>query len=324
MFGHKWVQAPATIMADQTTEQGPNVEHEYVIDVQAPRSGVVQKTIKLPGGFMFPVGTVISVQYDVKSGEVRFDPDNQQVTLSAAGPARAAGFGAGGRGGLGAIMSAAAGGGGLMQVLNAALQASGSSAQLPPGAEPQIAALLQTMRSGDKSQRLAAITQLRQMAASLGVTDMAALGGLGGLGGLLGQAGGEARIPEMFGPGGPGPAGPGGPGAPAAPGPFGPAGAGGTGPASPAAPPGGFFGQVPPAGGQASPAAPPGGFGPGQPAGGPAAPPGGFFGQAQQAAPDGGGTGQAERLSRLQALHDQGLLSSTEFQAQRQRIIEET
>jgi hypothetical protein len=142
-------------------------------------------------------------------------------------------------------------------------------------ASPEMAQLVQKIRSGDPAQRAAALAELRQRAAS-----------------------GNLPLPGAASPGAPGGTGPAGSAAQAGS----PAPAGAFGIPGPAPSP---FDPVSPINTFGSPAAP------GQPGG---------LGDSFSA---GARTDQAERLTRLKALKDKGLLSLIEYETQRQRILNE-
>ncbi len=90
MLGHKWEQAQGTIVEALTGPAGSRgiaaamqVEHRYVVEVRRPTGEVVRGTVidRSPGGY--GVGTIIGVEVHSKSGEMRLDPSQQIVSVSA-------------------------------------------------------------------------------------------------------------------------------------------------------------------------------------------------------------------------------------------------
>ena len=90
MLGNKWEQAQGTIIDAQTgprTGRGVGaamqVEHRYVVEVRKPTGEVIRGTVidTSPGGYA--VGTVIGVQVHTKSGNMRLDPNQRVVSVSA-------------------------------------------------------------------------------------------------------------------------------------------------------------------------------------------------------------------------------------------------
>jgi hypothetical protein len=267
---------------------------------------VFRATINAPADIQAPVvGAVVGVEVEVKTGKVRLDPHSTMGTLRAVGGMLEAaqqarlqaeyggalaasgaqgGMGGGpGAGGAGPAGPAGAAAGPMQQALFTAFGQNGRGIAVTAG--PELAQLAQQIRSGDPAQRAAALAELRQRAAS---------------GGLM--------PPGMASPGAPGGFGPAAPaGTPGASGPAGAFGEPGPAPSTfdPVSPINTFNGPVSPAG-------------PGSP-GGLGSPPGGLGGSFSA----GARTDQAERLTRLKALRDQGLLSLVEYETQRQRILNE-
>jgi len=354
MFGHKWERAQATVVearADNRSPAGTLGGHEYIVDVRKPTGEVFRASIRHPGGINPPaVGTVISVEFEAKTGNVRFDPRDHKLSLGAVAsalkvaeqlgfqaagdpggtttPADPAGSAGAGRPGSGEAAAA----GPMQQALLAALQNRAAGAQAMAG--PEAGQMLQSLMSGDRNQRAAAIAQLRQLRAS---------GGLGALaGGLAAQASppGTASPPSPAGGPAPSTFDPAPP--PAAPSTFDPIGSTSS-PSSfpqsdqsrfPASNPSTFsqpgnpstFGPI----GTPAASSKPSTF---DPIGAPSASstpstfdpisPINTFSNPGSSFSGVGGSNKTERIARLQALRDQGLLSNQDFETQRQQIIDE-
>lgn len=203
MLGNKWESAQGTIVDSQTLPGSGRglgamqVEHRYVIEVRRPTGEVIRGTVtdKSPGGY--GVGTVIGVEVHTKSGEMRLDPSQQVISVSAMMNAAGQMPGLGGPVG---PYSHGAPGGNVLHVLGPGGQ--DLSIQFDPG---QIAGLAQAIRSGDPAARQAAMNQLRvlrdqargQVAAQPGAGP-AFPGGApaapGGPVGASGQGGAEHRL----------------------------------------------------------------------------------------------------------------------------------
>jgi len=97
MFGRGWVAAQATIVARSPSkgllgakvrgQAGQEIRYDFVVDVEPPEGSPTfrsefegpwdQNTV---GGFKAPdVGTVVRVQFNPKTGEVKFDPADRTV-----------------------------------------------------------------------------------------------------------------------------------------------------------------------------------------------------------------------------------------------------
>jgi hypothetical protein len=307
MFGSKWEVAAATIVAARSgapAKRGTPAGLELVADVRRATGEVFRATIPVPADTPpLAPGAVVRVEIEVKTGNVRIAPLTAMSALRAVGTALKAAEQARLQGGYGAAGYGAAG----------------------PGGTP------------------AAIVIGSPGAVATGLAGPAADGGQpGGLAAAALAARRQAMIaayhtasPVVFTATGPVPAGP----PPAGFLAFSPgtAFAGSSVPGGPV--PGNPFSSGAVAGGPVR-----AGFAPGDPipAGGTAPGPGTAAGG--DPSPAGGGPGgspvpgspvpgspvpgdqqasHAERLSRLQELRDQGLLSPAEYEQQRQRILNE-
>jgi hypothetical protein len=162
MLGHKWEQAQGTIVEVLNGPAGSRgiaaamqVEHRYVVEVRRPTGEVVRGTVidRSPGGY--GVGTIIGVEVHSKSGEIRLDPSQQIVSVSAM--MNAAGQMPGFGGPVGPYSHGPASDN-VMHVIGPGGQ--DLPIQFDPG---QIAGLAQAIRSGDPVARQAAMDQLRQL-----------------------------------------------------------------------------------------------------------------------------------------------------------------
>ena len=297
MFGHKWEPAEGTIVEVRPAEtafgraSGHGLGPVYAVDVRQANGEVVRATVTGPAGPPLAVGTTVRLEVNAKSGEARFDPN--------AGNLRA--------GGVRDAMK-------LAEQIRQAQRAGGAAAAaaalsgLPQGMHIQpgmpgqpgvpgmrvvgggeAAELMQELLSGNATDRAAAIERLRGLRS-----------------GAAGQAGAAAGPANPLTP-------PGGFNPPPA---FDQAGAFSTPPAPSTFDPIGSFSTPPapstfdPAGGFSTPPAPStfdpvGGFGAT-----------GSVGQAGQSS-------AADRIARLQELQNKGLITAPEFEAQRQRILDE-
>jgi Short C-terminal domain len=162
MLGNKWEQAQGTIVEAQTAPvsgrgvaAAMQVEHRYVVEVRRPTGEVIRGTVidKSPGGY--GVGTVIGVEVHSKSGEMRLDPSQQIVSVSAMMNAagQMPGFG-------GPVGPYSHGGprGNVMHVIGP------GGMELPIQIDAaEVGRLAQAIRSGDPVARQAAMNQLREL-----------------------------------------------------------------------------------------------------------------------------------------------------------------
>ncbi len=162
MLGNKWEAAQGTVVDAQS---GPvsgrgiaaamQVEHRYVVEVRRPTGEVIRGTVidTSPGGYA--VGTLIGVEVHSKSGEMRIDPSQQVVSVSAMINA------AGQMPGFGSPVgpySGGAQGSHVVRVLGPGGQ------ELPIAFDPgEMSALAQAIRSGDPAARQAAMNRLREL-----------------------------------------------------------------------------------------------------------------------------------------------------------------
>ncbi len=298
MLGHKWEPAQGTIVQARS---GPasghghgaasHREHHYVIEVRKPTGEVIRGNVTEKNILAHAVGTTIGVEVHSKTGEVRIDPsartDSVRTMVDMAQQMRGGQdpAGAGGMPGAGR-----AGGLGASASGGDVLRVLGPDGQeLPIHMESgEIGKLAEALRSGDPAARQAAMERLREL------RDRAR----------------NRTAHEVAGP------------KPAAEGFSGSSGPGSSddigGPGTQATPedafgePAGFSSFHEPAG-----------FSPvGQPAApGPRAPTPSTF----SAFDTSGGQGSVEeRLARLKQLLDKGIVTESEFQAQRQQIINGT
>lgn len=294
MFGHKWEPAEGTIVEIRPAEtafgraSGHGLGPVYVVDVRQANGEVVQATVTGPPGPPLAVGTAVRLEVNAKSGEVRFDPN--------AGNFRAGGV----RDAMklaeqirqaqraGGAAAAAAALSGLPQGMHIQQGMPGQPGApgMHVGGGGEAAELVQELLSGNATDRAAAIERLK---------------------GIRSGAAGQAGVPAnpLTPPGGfnPPPA-------------FDQAGAFNTPPAPSTFDPVGSF-NTPPAPSTSGPA---GGFDQ-PPAPSTFDPVGGFgtTGSAGQA----GQSSAADRIARLQELQNKGLITGPEFEAQRQRILDE-
>jgi hypothetical protein len=92
VFGHKWESARGTVvetLIEQTTVDGMPGLHQvpvYVLDVPKPSGEHVRAQVKgVPGmSTDLAAGTLISVEVNAKTGELRFSPDHIKASLATA------------------------------------------------------------------------------------------------------------------------------------------------------------------------------------------------------------------------------------------------
>lgn len=162
MLGNKWEQAQGTIVDAQTAPRtgrgvggAMQVEHRYVVKVCKPTGEVIRGTVidTSPGGYA--VGTVIGVQVHTKSGEMKLDPNQQVVSVSAMINTMDQLAGLGGPIG---PYSHGPSAGNVLRILGPGGQ------ELPVQMDPgEISRLAQAIRSGDPATKQAAMNQLRDM-----------------------------------------------------------------------------------------------------------------------------------------------------------------
>jgi len=336
MLGHKWEPAQGTIVEAQGGPVPGHVhggaahrEHRYVIEVRKPAGEVIRGNVAEKSLFGYPVGSTIGVEVNSKTGEIRLDSsahaDRIQAVMQATeqmrggmGGGGAAGI-AGGAAGMAALAdvlrSAAASGAGSMHVMGPG----GQDVSLSDDQQAEIRSLALSMLGGDSAARRAAAERLRQIKAEAGGGGMHIGPGEGFSGhgisghgisgqGISGQGFGDEGLSGRSGPatfdnvGAPKPPIP--PATPSSPATFAPQVTGAFGePADsssfgqPSAPD--LYPHVSPA-----PVGSPSTFGSG----------GSFDFRV------GDGTTE-QRIAKLQQLLDRGILTESEFQAQRQQII---
>ena len=276
--------------------------HVYLIHVLLPSGQVTRATVRGSSGVPLPIGTVVAVEVNRTSQAIRFDPQ-----ASTPAGAMAAGISASMHSPrstaealkLAATLRAqmASGGPAAAAAAAAAAMQHGTGTAAGPGMHvvggPEAAQLMQEMFSGDPAQRAAAIEHLRQLRSGMaaGVTGHTAADG------IPPTAPGSFTTPSTFDP-------------------VTPSGSFST-PATP-----GTFGQVtPPSFSTPSTfdqVTPPGSFAaPVTPSTFDAVSPINTFAS-------GSGAGSpADRIAKLQELRDKGLITAPEFEAQRQRILDE-
>jgi hypothetical protein len=323
VFGHKWEPAEGTVVECRpdemalagTTDQSP--VHVYVVDVRKANGQVERATVRGSAGMPLAVGTMVRLEINAKTGEARFDPSARNVrtgsvrdAIRLAEQVRHAQRAGGGAAAVAAALSGMPQGIGIQQAGPG--QPGGPGMRVVSGGEA--AELMQELLSGNAGDRAAAIEKLQS---------------------LRSQAAGQAGTPDPMNPSGgfnPPPTFDqvGGFNAPPTPSSFGPVGGFNTPPAPSSFDPVGGFNPPPapsfdPVGNFDPPPAPSsfdqaGNFDP---------PPipntfdqaGGFgtsgsFGQAGQSS-------AADRIAKLQGLRDKGLITPSEFDVQRQRILDE-
>jgi putative oligomerization/nucleic acid binding protein len=162
MLGNKWEQAQGTIVDAQTVPKtgrgvgaAMQVEHRYVVEVRKPTGEVISGTVidTSPGGYA--VGTVIGVQVQTKSGDMKLDPNQRVVSVSAM--INTMDQLAGLEGPIGPY-SHGPSAGNVLRILGPGGQ------ELPVQMDPgEISRLAQAIRSGDPATKQAAMNQLRDM-----------------------------------------------------------------------------------------------------------------------------------------------------------------
>jgi hypothetical protein len=356
VFGHKWETVRGTVVASRLGQApAAGTQHQeriYAIDVLRANGSTLRAEVTALA-FMnaeLPVGSVVQLEWNPKTDEVRFDPHHPvartpsvREAMRVARDLRGEMAGGGLAGAIAGLAEAAAEGklgpgvhvtAGSTEIhMSGAteIHVSGAAQARMVGGE-QTAELMQALMAGG-AERAAAIEKMRQIK-----TDM------------LAQSGHAPATPP---PGVPGQARHPGPAAPPAPEGFSSSGGPSTfdevQAAPPVAPPvqpvppaaavpptfsspapafgtpnPAFGSQAPPFTPPAAPAAPPSFGQPTQPGGGFGSTPQGSFGAFNDSF--GGSFGQdtkAERVARLQDMRDRGQLSQEQFDAQRQQIMDE-
>jgi hypothetical protein len=166
MLGHKWEPAQGTVIEAQAHHH----ERRYVIEVRTPTGELIRGNVTVKSGFPHPVGAVIGVEMNSKSGEMRIDPNARTESIrgmmQAAEQMRASAGAAGTAGALGGAASIAAlasalggaSGGGAVHVMGPDGQ------ELPVHMNPgDITNLAQAIRSGDPAARQAAVDRLHEL-----------------------------------------------------------------------------------------------------------------------------------------------------------------
>jgi hypothetical protein len=298
MFGHKWERAAATIIEARSgipSKAGAMPGYEFVAEVRKVTGEVFRATINAPAQIQAPaVGAVVSVEVEAKTGQVRLDPHSTMGTLRAVGGMLKAAqqarwqaeYGAQAASGTPGGMGGGPGPGGM--------GAPGAA----PG--PMQQALFTAFGQNGQGIAVTASPEMTQLAQKIRSGDPAQRAAA--LAELRQRAtAGNLPLPGMASPGTPGGIGPA--GASGSPAPAGTFGAPGPAPST--------FDPVSPINTFNSPVSPVSPVIPGHPGG---------LGDSFSA---GARTDQAERLTRLKALKDQGLLSLVEYESQRQRILNE-
>ncbi len=167
MLGHKWEPAQGTVIEAHAHHH----ERRYVIEVRTPTGELIRGNVTEKGGFPHPVGAVVAVEMHSKSGEMRIDPnartdsirgmmqvaEQMRASAGAAGPAGAVG-GAASIAALASALGAASQGGAAVHIMGPDGQ------ELPVHVNPgDIANLAEAIRSGDPAARQAAADRLHQL-----------------------------------------------------------------------------------------------------------------------------------------------------------------
>lgn len=167
MLGHKWEPAQGTVIEAQAHHH----ERRYVIDVRKPTGELVRGNVTEKGGFPHPVGAVVAVEINSKTGEMRIDPNARTDSIhgmtQVAEQMRASAGVAGTAGAVGGAASIAA----LASALGAASQGGAAvhvmgpdGQELPVHMNPgDISNLAQAIRSGDPAARQAAVDRLHEL-----------------------------------------------------------------------------------------------------------------------------------------------------------------
>ena len=167
MLGHKWEPAQGTIVEARAHHH----ERSYVIEVRKPTGEVVRGNVTEKGGFPHPVGAVVAIEVHSKSGEMRIDPsartDSIRGMMQVAEQMRASAGAAGAGGAVGgaATISALASALGAASQGGAAVHVLGPDGQeLPVHVNPgDISSLAQAIKSGDPAARQAALDRLHEL-----------------------------------------------------------------------------------------------------------------------------------------------------------------
>jgi hypothetical protein len=173
MLGHKWVPAEGTVISSAREQMELPGQHGmhwvevYELDVRTPDGQTGQARVPGPGlGGLHP-GTVVRLETNAKTGEIRMHPDWHTAVIRN-GPVPPAGPSGAGP----AINVSGPGSAGIAQVLGNALPA-GSHVMI---GGTDAADILRTVLSGDPAQRAAAKEQLRELAQSQGQGPVIAFG----------------------------------------------------------------------------------------------------------------------------------------------------
>jgi Short C-terminal domain len=302
VFGHKWEPAEGTVVEYR------QAEHVYVMDVRKANGQVERATVKETAGLPLPAGTTVRLEVNPKTGETRIDPNagnfragSVRDAMKLAEQVRRAQ-----KAGGGAAAAAAAALSGLPQgiCIQQGLPGQPGAPGMRVVSGGEAAELVQELFSGNSGDRAAAIERLKNLRSGMGT-----------------QAAGPAGMPDPVNPAG-------GFNTPPPPSTFDPVGGFNTPPPPSTFDPVGSFNTPPPpstfdpVGGFNTPP-PPSTF---DPVGGFSTPPppstfdpvggigtSGSFGQPSA----------ADRIAKLQDLRDKGLITTPEFEVQRQRILDE-
>jgi hypothetical protein len=183
MLGHKWVPAEGTVTGSAREQMelpgrhGMHWVEVYDLEVRTPDGQTVQARVPGPGLGGLTPGTVVRVETNARTGEIRLHPDWHTAVIRN-GPPRPA---AGGPGGTGLDLMQLFGGG----------AAAGDPATGGVAGGTDMAEVLRAVMSGDPAARAAAKEQLRQLAQSRGqgagtafaFGDLTVTGPAGGFGG---------------------------------------------------------------------------------------------------------------------------------------------
>ena len=293
MLGHKWEPAEGTIVEVQSKQphrlsEMMHAEHHYVIEVRMPTGAMIRGAVIEKSLAAHVVGQVVKVEVHSKNNEIRLDPNARVDSVSGMlGMAvqmrnQAAGVAGGGAGGL----LGALGAGPVTPGVHMIDASSGQEIQVGGAQGAELQQLAQAMMSGDPAARQAAIERVRQIKADR--TGQAAAQPTGSstfdpIGPASTAGGFNDPVRETL-------------SQPAAATPYSqPAAATPYSQPTPPSP----YSQVTPPTSFGSPSA----FG--------------SFG-------DGGGAGAGgsqERIAKLQQLFDKGILTESEFQTQRQQVL---
>ena len=315
MLGHKWESAQGTIIQAQTgppsgqgTATAMHPVHEYLIEVRKPSGELIRGTVTEKSMFQYPVGSTIGVEVHSKTNEIRFDPsarvDSIRGMVHMAQQMRGAAA-------AGTVMGVTGlGGPGQVHIAGESMHVIGPGGQQVPVTGTQgeeIRSLVQAMMAGDPAAKQAAAARIRELKDQLRQQAMDRQDHQPGSAGATGAP----RPTEGF-SGSPGPVGFNDLGSPRSPGSQGSSGStGGSGGY-------GAFGE-PAAFGQ------PAAFGPTGGSGQPGPDPFGTGGAATSSFGSfdtGAGQGSRDqRLGRLKQLLDKGILTESEYETQRQQVL---